>query len=162
MVARDRSRRVSSGFLLSFFAHVAGIFLQLRLVGFAHKNELYNLSLTLTNSTAHSLLSLFENMSMVADNAVVVDDPISNGHQVHDGANSFEIPGKLVTDGEVVEAVLNGIQESALGAEVVAGAEDKTDGTLVTASSNDTLTAETFVEVLNVVCATLFHVVALV
>ncbi|KAG1771018.1 hypothetical protein EDD22DRAFT_966385 [Suillus occidentalis] len=89
-------------------------------------------------------------MSTVADNAVVADDPIANGHQVHDSANSFEIPSKLATDGEVVEAVSNGVQESALGAEDVSGVGDKIDDTLVTASSNNTLASETSVEVLNV------------
>lgn len=87
-------------------------------------------------------------MSIVADNAVVADDPISNGHQVHDGAISFETPSKLVTDGEVVEAISNGVQESALDAEDISGVGDKTDDTLVTASSDDTLAAETSVEVL--------------
>jgi hypothetical protein len=100
-------------------------------------------------------------MSTVTDNAVVFDDPISNGHQVHDCANSFETPSKLATDGEVVEAASNGVQESALGAEDVSGVGDKTDDTLVTASSDNTLAAETSVEVLNVVRATICHVVAL-
>lgn len=88
-------------------------------------------------------------MSTVADNAVVADDPIANGHQVHDNADSFEIPSKLATDGEVFEVVSSGVQESALGAEDVSGVGDKIDDTLVTASSNDTLATETSVEVLN-------------
>lgn len=100
-------------------------------------------------------------MSTVADNAFVADDPISNGHQLHDGANSFE-PSQLVTDGEVVEAAFYCVQEPTLGAEDVSGAGEKTDDSLVTASSDDTLAAETSVEVLNVVCATLCRVVALV
>ncbi|KAG1779156.1 hypothetical protein EV702DRAFT_1090745 [Suillus placidus] len=89
-------------------------------------------------------------MSTVADNVVVADDPISNGHQVHDGASSFETPSKLVTEGEAVEAASNGVQESALGAEDVSGAGDNTDDTLVTASSEETLAAETSVGVLGV------------
>lgn len=89
-------------------------------------------------------------MSTVADNAVVADDPIANGHQVHDNADSLEIPSKLATDGEVIEVVSNGVRESALGAEDVSGVGDKIDDTLVTASSNDTLATETSVEVLNV------------
>jgi hypothetical protein len=101
-------------------------------------------------------------MSTVADNAVVADDPIANGHQVHDNADSFEIPSKLATDGEVIEVVSNGVQESALGAEDVSGVGDKIDDTLVTASSNDPLATETSAEVLNVVCATICCVVALV
>ncbi|KAG1835240.1 hypothetical protein EV424DRAFT_356953 [Suillus variegatus] len=88
-------------------------------------------------------------MSTVADNAFVADDPISNGHQLHDGANSFE-PSQLVTDGEVVEAAFYCVQEPTLGAEDVSGAGEKTDDSLVTASSDDTLAAETSVEVLNV------------
>lgn len=147
---------------MSFFALVACIFLQLRLVGFAHKNELCNLSLSLSLPIAHSLLSLLKNMSTVADNAVVADEPIANGHQVHDSANSFENPSKLATEGEVVEAVSNGVQESVLGAEDVSGVIDKIDDTLVTASSNNTLASETSVEVLNVVCAIICRVVALV
>lgn len=87
-------------------------------------------------------------MSTVADNVVVADDPISNGHQVHDSASSFETPSKLVTEGEAVEADLNGVRESALGAEDVSGAGDNTDDTLVTASSDETLAAETSVGVL--------------
>ncbi|KAG2107309.1 uncharacterized protein F5147DRAFT_214467 [Suillus discolor] len=88
-------------------------------------------------------------MSTVADNAFVADDPLSNGHQLHDGANSFE-PSQLVTDGEVVEAAFYCVQEPTLGAEDGSGAGDKTDDSLVTASSDDTLAAETSVEVLNV------------
>ncbi|KAG1750143.1 hypothetical protein EDB19DRAFT_1904393 [Suillus lakei] len=89
-------------------------------------------------------------MSTVADNAVVADDPISNGHQVHHGANSFETSGKFVTEEEIVEAASNYVQESTLGAEDVLGAGDKNDDSLVTASFDDTLAAEMSVEVLTV------------
>ncbi|KAG2133654.1 uncharacterized protein EDB93DRAFT_1173961 [Suillus bovinus] len=88
-------------------------------------------------------------MSTVADNAVVADDLISNGHPVYDGVKFFE-PSKLVTDGEVVEAAPNGVQDLIPGAEDVFGTDDKTDDSLVTEFPGNTLAAETSVEVLNV------------
>jgi len=90
-------------------------------------------------------------MSAVTDEVVVADEPISTVQPVHDDLNTLEISSKLATDKEVVDSAANCVKEIAAGSEDVPGVDENNDGKSVTASSDDTLAAETSVEALNVV-----------
>ena len=99
-------------------------------------------------------------MSAVADNAAVAEEPTPNGHHLCDGLNTLEISNKLATDEEVVYAAADIMQDVAVGAEDVPVPSYNNDDSLVTSSSDDTLTTETS-EVLNVVRAALCSLVGL-
>jgi hypothetical protein len=98
-------------------------------------------------------------MSAMADDVIVADKPILTLQRKHD---DIGMSGKLTADGEVLDGATSGVGEVVVGARDVPGATHKDDNSWITATSDDTLAAETSAEILNVVRVTPCWLLALV